>query len=470
MDPEVRRDINHITREIRKTHRSTRNRVLSIIKDSRFVTKVSQHISADIPIIPNERCGSWYIDPSKYETTTYFKSTDGHINNWDFSTRRLNFHILPLISKNGGAIIVDSTRRGKKMPDALSKTIPIWAAILNCIMLGPDKNYWLSTPSETVVFSERSRMLDKMPELYSKAIDTLVTGGTINKQILSDLFGGKPLVPIWVYPEFSLPPPFEKNLDYYPIYLLTASYRCEDGMDTRNGFTYVQGAADDEELWGDGFTSSMLWNNLDMFADLRNTEQDVLDLIDSLKLSNNVGFCSSAGNPLTDVPLIITPQFSIAKLHPNIIITREARDETFHLYDLVLILDESATIEEELEGKAHTEIKQFKLTSSSKKSSKILRNLLPEIMSIIESNLLSSKRILITCSTGDDLSVGVILCVLCKCYSGIGALNCSSAKNFIDKSLIRRKLVYLIELCAKSNKRINPSRATLNSVNSYLMS
>lgn len=28
-------------------------------------------------------------------------------------------------------IIVDSTRRGKRMPDSLSKTIPIWCAVLN---------------------------------------------------------------------------------------------------------------------------------------------------------------------------------------------------------------------------------------------------------------------------------------------------------------------------------------------------
>ena len=28
-------------------------------------------------------------------------------------------------------ILVDSTRRGKRMPDALSKTVPIWCAVIN---------------------------------------------------------------------------------------------------------------------------------------------------------------------------------------------------------------------------------------------------------------------------------------------------------------------------------------------------
>lgn len=31
----------------------------------------------------------------------------------------------------GGCIIVDSTRRGKRFPDSMSKTIPIWCCVLN---------------------------------------------------------------------------------------------------------------------------------------------------------------------------------------------------------------------------------------------------------------------------------------------------------------------------------------------------
>lgn len=31
-------------------------------------------------------------------------------------------------------LIVDSTRRGKRLPDALSKTIPIWCAVINRVI------------------------------------------------------------------------------------------------------------------------------------------------------------------------------------------------------------------------------------------------------------------------------------------------------------------------------------------------
>lgn len=36
-----------------------------------------------------------------------------------------------LVGQKGGCIIVDSTRRGKRFPDSMSKTIPIWTCVLN---------------------------------------------------------------------------------------------------------------------------------------------------------------------------------------------------------------------------------------------------------------------------------------------------------------------------------------------------
>ena len=45
--------------------------------------------------------------------TCYFKSTDGHNNNWSFSTVRLNLHVAEAAAAAGGALLVDATRRGK---------------------------------------------------------------------------------------------------------------------------------------------------------------------------------------------------------------------------------------------------------------------------------------------------------------------------------------------------------------------
>src|SRR5712672_3278511 len=98
----------------------------------------------------------------------YFKSTDGHHGNWFFNLPRPNIHLLSVTASHGGyvvmtsllflcikkrtkkkpsknvslcvfcssrLILVDSTRAGKRIPDALSKTVPIWCAVINRAIL-----------------------------------------------------------------------------------------------------------------------------------------------------------------------------------------------------------------------------------------------------------------------------------------------------------------------------------------------
>jgi tRNA A64-2'-O-ribosylphosphate transferase len=88
----------------------------------------------------------------------YFKSTDGHMNQWGFSLRRLNLQLLDVVQKYGGAIIVDSTRRGKSMPDALSKTIPIWCCVINRAVFGAESEQALHTPPQGVSKSEHAQI------------------------------------------------------------------------------------------------------------------------------------------------------------------------------------------------------------------------------------------------------------------------------------------------------------------------
>lgn len=58
------------------------------------------------PLVANERCGSWYIPPGKKDGSAYFKSTDGHERAWKFSTRRLNLHLIDMIEKNDGCVLL----------------------------------------------------------------------------------------------------------------------------------------------------------------------------------------------------------------------------------------------------------------------------------------------------------------------------------------------------------------------------
>ena len=63
------------------------------------------------------------------------------------------------------AILVDSTRRGKRMPDALSKTVPIWCAVINRFV----SEKWTETsfPMEIVCEQEISSIERLMPSFVN---------------------------------------------------------------------------------------------------------------------------------------------------------------------------------------------------------------------------------------------------------------------------------------------------------------
>lgn len=73
---------------VRKIERNPWNRLRSIKEDAVWVREVSDSLGgAAIPVVPNLRCGAWYITPdvarrSQDTTFCYFKSTDGHADQW----------------------------------------------------------------------------------------------------------------------------------------------------------------------------------------------------------------------------------------------------------------------------------------------------------------------------------------------------------------------------------------------------
>lgn len=65
----------------------------------------------------------------------------------------------------GRCIIVDSTRRGKSMPDALSKTVPIWCAVINRIVFPEEFAAGkLHTPAQVVGRSEHAQIEARLNE------------------------------------------------------------------------------------------------------------------------------------------------------------------------------------------------------------------------------------------------------------------------------------------------------------------
>ncbi|PSR94307.1 tRNA A64-2'-O-ribosylphosphate transferase [Coniella lustricola] len=339
-------NINRILGDLKRANLSITNRLRSIQHDADFVQEAAAAFGGR-PLVANERCGSWYIRPEVKSGSAYFKSTDGHTGQWKFSTRRLNLHLLPLIEKCDGIIVVDSTRRGKRMPDALSKTIPIWCCVLNRALF-PDQpeHHGLYVPPNAVSDSERSQALARIPEGLAAFKELSPDLESLRKQIT------KPLRPTWVTQETGLssdffqtdddddddddgddtdqgagasspsssssspnPPPI--FTDFRPVICCTSSRRIADGeMSGHTG--YIQGAGDDTENWAHGLEPPVFWAHADEL--LSTPEAELPDLIRSLvaaakqlpydaaaaaaALENNCddGITTSNGNTATVLP------------------------------------------------------------------------------------------------------------------------------------------------------------------------
>lgn len=98
--PSAEQSISQTLSSLRRSALSVTNRLRSIQSDAQFVQEVADHY--ELPLVANERCGSWYIPPDVKAGSAYFKSTDGHTGQWDFSFRRLNLQILPIAREHGG--------------------------------------------------------------------------------------------------------------------------------------------------------------------------------------------------------------------------------------------------------------------------------------------------------------------------------------------------------------------------------
>lgn len=492
------RSYSDINKELRRDFKSIRNRLQSILYDHEFLMQKVVPTFPHFPIVPNERCGLWYCSPDTFEQTSYFKSTDGHINQWDFSTRRLNFHLFPTLVERGGIIIVDSTRRGKKIPDALSKTVPIWCAVLNGLMLRAagrefDIDDILFVPPGTITQSERDRIACKIPELMNK-LDKLKI---FDAKETFDSFDGKLLRPFWVYPGSSI---LEGNYDVFtgelisqewevpidekikPIILCTISYQVQDGVDKKAGFTYLQGAADDHELWSCGLEPNMFWSNIDTFRDARLSdemlEEITLELIGK-RLEKMVLHGNSNMESVFSSLDCITEGISLGVVPDGLQIDAKCIQNLKTCFGKVLILSTTVNLipcnDKDTNEQTWAEsqfIHTFPLQSGCKKSSKELRKQLPQIDQIVMNyfNSPASNKLpfLICCNDGKDMSIGILLYILAKYYTQEWQRNSDTKPLPIDKIVLRKHLTQIISHLKGRNA--NPSRATLNSINSFLMS
>ncbi|KHO00329.1 Initiator tRNA phosphoribosyl transferase [Metarhizium album ARSEF 1941] len=441
---------------LKRSTLSIHNRLTSILSDAEFVRQAAQtlkqppsneanHERAPRPLVANERCGSWYIPPGDKYASAYFKSTDGHERAWKFSTRRLNLHLLGMIEEHDGIIIVDSTRRGKRMPDALSTTVPIWCTVLNIVLLP-------SHPLSPQLFLPPHLLPTTHAQITALIPQFVASFKALNLPDLPVIT--KPLRPFWVTQDSVLPSlePGDQTAgagaiyaSCRPVICLTASRR-DTSTSQVDSSGYIQGAADDTENWAHGLTPSVFWANKDLL--LATPEPDLPGLIASLAQA------ASASASATPSPIVhLMPRISVCALPlppgdggccvslSSASTPREEWTKSARLMDVGLGRHKTAT--------------------------RNLRTALPYICDFVSTCLRShpQARVTVACESGKDASVGTALALSCYLFDDDGQRRLPGETVSFTKTLVKRRLARIMTIFP----RANPSRQTLQSVNSFLM-
>ncbi|KEF61137.1 initiator tRNA phosphoribosyl transferase [Exophiala aquamarina CBS 119918] len=439
-------------KSIRKAALSIPNRLRSVLADAAFAKGISEQYN--LPLLANERCGSWYIDPSDKVGSAYFKSTDGHHGQWDFSLRRLNLQLIPILGNSGGAVVVDSTRRGKSLPDSFSKTVPIWVAVINRALF-PELTHahCLQHPPapDDLGLSEVSQIEGKLDGFVRSFTQLGLNIPMLRTQLKYPIriiweINGRSRIDFedeeYDSEAESVTSALEGN-QANRLVLCSASQRVRGAEASEGG--YIQGAGDDSEGWSHGLTAQTFWKHREEL--MQSPEDELEPLIETLLQRDKQ-------ESRSHVPAV-------------------RASTTSHLYigaGVSCNTDEYSLIVNCQNDGQHPTVDPRVLDlkcRAMKLGSKDLRDQLPLSSKVISEQLRkdADSRVLVTCSSGKDLSVGVAVAVLCLHYDDQGKLREPGVSPTMDKSLVKQRLAWITH----SKPDANPSRATLQAVNSFLM-
>ncbi|KZT05396.1 initiator tRNA phosphoribosyl transferase [Laetiporus sulphureus 93-53] len=452
--------------ELRKESLDIYNRLHSISEDIDFVNDICAAYP-HLPVLPNQRCGAWYVDPAiAREETAYFKSTDGHFGNWSFNLRRPNLHLLSIIACEGGMILVDSTRAGKKVPDALSKTVPIWCAVINRAVRrkysSPEKDDW-----DTQLYCSASAVSAQEQAQIEARLDTWVDSLIDSAYILADLL--QPLRPVWVTPSTSVLPDLSpgRNLPFYPIVCVSASQQIHEGLQRRShGFAYIQGSGDDHESWGMGLNPPLFWENKDelLACDRPGLSALIRPIVARTRAPAQHDGWTVKPSPISHiggqilVGVVDDLPFPAPRSLPGSSVALA-----------YVLLTHRPWLASPQNG-ASEDILGLQMLEGKKDQIHFLQNVLPRSMAFIGTCLTKDMQICVCCDTGKDACVGVALAALQLFFDDSGKFAATreqqaALSNTASKQSLQKRLQWIIS----SRPQANPSRVTLKRVNEYIL-
>lgn len=338
------------------------------------------------------------------------------------------------------------------MPDALSKTIPMWCCVLNRALF-PDEPAFhaLYTPPRVVPETEHAQIGARIDDHVRSFLDLDLDLMSLRKQI------EKPLRPIWVTPGSDMNGDLSSLANYHPIICCTASRRVSGPEVSEGG--YIQGSGDDTENWAHGLTPAAFWSHTELL--LSTPESQLPETIARLTLT------MAQAKTLSHGATVIPPTQTLFLCTLKDLATMQTDTNTITIALLPTLTDVS-------QWQTPSETKLEIGLGPHKIGSRELRTALPMITSFVFGHLFTERessdvpKVVVACDNGRDHSVGVLLALSCLYFDTDGSIAApvvSDAGRTIDKLFIRRRLGWITGAVSTAN----PSGATLTSVNSYLM-
>ncbi|KAJ4782134.1 Initiator tRNA phosphoribosyl transferase family protein [Rhynchospora pubera] len=501
-DEPLHLSINKAARKIKKRETSSLyNALRSIYEDSTFVAEIGG-LWPDLPVVANLRCGLWYTP--RFDATCYFKSTDGHQNNWSFSTARLNLHLAILSGQRGGCIIVDSTRKGKRFPDSMSKTIPIWCCVLNWSIYNHlQRTCGVQEEGHSINFDwDTSLHLPSwIPQTEKAAIESLLPKWINEFEScgvdISSLAHAlkKPLRPLWISQSTLIwlnEVPSYQSWDFTPVILVSASG--QDGLvkqmvQAEFSWRYIPGAGDDEESWARGLMPDLFWKNAFRIIDAgpEDCNRMVSEIVERDRVYRTqrgeyvpqVKVGAAKYLPSEELGLQVIDSSGYLKNETNLADSKgvfwigstciavasilDVCDESFD-FDCMLNCDAGARVSVSMPSDAYLNLPIV----SSKMDRFSLYRSLASAVNFAKFQLLRGKRMLICCQNGEDISICVSLAILTCLFDESG--NFDGGESFKRKSVtkweMRKRLVFICNFAIKAR----PSRGNLKQVFAFLTS
>eukprot|EP01135_Chromosphaera_perkinsii_P002563 Nk52_evm79s224 gene=Nk52_evmTU79s224 len=439
--------------------------------------------SRKIPLVANIRCGAWYSP--RFDSSVYFKSTDGHLGKWELSTRRRNLHLVSLLVELGTCVVLDSTKRGRMVPDSFAKTIPIWCACINRVVQRLQKksvDEWdvaLHTHPRFVSAVEHNEISTLLDVFVLKFEEHMCER---DAEILRKV--AKPLRPLWITPATKYVEDIDLHaMEFYPIVCFSVSevVTTADGIVTKGNFNYIQGCADDHEAWSRGLTSSMFWKHAAYLLENEKTcEERLREVINRSKreelgeydhIEQHMDFNGTCGdmsqysdklNWDTGMPPI--PKSLTKKVYFNAIgetglfVGSRLASKPPHCFEEFDVIVNCCMFEYDA-FLSENEMSQGRYLwlpiPEGKRGSKTLEKLLPVALIFIAKHLCEKRKVLIHCAQGADRSVTIAMAALMLLFSKDYSFSIpTSLQPFLDNSptLPTRKTISQFASCCQPSK------------------